>query len=152
TVGNAPFLVWLTSGLLLPLVVILAIGAAPAALRMALAMPPKESNGMMLSAGVAAGYMIGSVIVFYWPLYTELSPIMTTSEWTLTILGVTVVHHLVWVYSGAILGAVVWRYLRDATLAAIAMPAGIAIGLPLAFSLVSLAVSPAGLWAAIVVG
>lgn len=152
TVGNAPILVWLTNGILLPLVILLAIGAAPAALRMALSMSPRERTGMMLSASVATGYMIGSAAVFYWPLFSEIAPIMSTSEWTLTILGVAVIRPLVWVLSGAMLGAVVWRYLRDASLAGIAMPAAIAIGLPLGYSILSLATGPTGLWVSTIVG
>ena len=152
TVGNAPALVWLTSGILLPLVVILVIGAAPAALRMTLALRPNERTGMMLSAAVAAGFAIGSVVVFYWPLLSELPPIMSTSQWTLTILGVAIIRPLVWVYSGAILGAVVWRYLRDASLPGIAVPVAIAIGLPLVFSIASLAAAPAGLWVSSLLG
>lgn len=152
TVGNAPVLVWLTNGILLPLVVILALGAAPGALRMALAMPPRERTGMMLSASVAAGYMVGSAAVFYWPLFDEISPIMSTSDWTLTILGVAVIRPLVWVFSGAMIGAVIWRYLRDASLPKIAIPAAIAIGIPVSYSVLSLAVAPTGLWASVIVG
>lgn len=150
--GAAPFPVWITSGIFLPIVVILAIAAGPGALRMALAMPPRESTGMMLTASAAAGYTVGSAIVFYWPLFTEMPPIMPTSQWTLTILGVAVIRPLVWVYSGAIIGAVVWRYLRNASLPGVAIPAAIAIGLPLAFSITTLAIAPIGLWASVIVG
>lgn len=152
TAGSAPFLVWLTSGILLPLVVLLAIAAAPAALRMALSLPPRESTGMILTAGAAAGYVVGSSAVFYWPMFTEMAPVMSTSQWTLTILGVAVIRPLVWVYSGAMLGAVVWRYLRNASLPGIAVPASIAIGLPLIFSIVSLVVASTGLWISTVIG
>lgn len=150
--GNAPFLVWLTSGILFPTIVILIIGAAPAGLRMALSMPPHETTGMILSAGVAAGYLLGSAIVYYQALYSELPPIMSTSEWTLTIIGVSAVRPVIWVYSGAILGAVVWRYLRNASLPDVGVPAAIAVGLPLGYSIVSLAIAPAGLWASILLG
>lgn len=152
TVGNAPLLVWLTNGILLPLVIILILGAAPGALRTALAMPPREQTGMILSASVAAGYMIGSAAVFYWPLFTEIAPIMSTSEWTLTILGIAVVRPLVWVFSGAMIGAVVWRYLRKTSIPEIALPASIAIGIPICYSLASMAVAPTGLWASSIVG
>lgn len=152
TVGNAPLLVWITSGILLPLVMILAIGALPAALRMAVTMPPRESTGMMLSASVAAGYMIGSAIAFYFALYSEIPPIMSTSEWTLTVLGVAVVRPVVWVYSGAFIGAVVWRYLRNDSLPGIALPALTAIAVPVAYTIASLAVASTGLWPAVAVG
>lgn len=148
TMGQAPLLVWLICGLLLPLIVILVIASAPGALRMALAMPPRENTGMMLSAGVAAGTVIGSAIVYYFPLYSQLPPLMSTSEWTLTIIGIAVVHPVIWVYSGAITGAVVWRYLRNASLPEIALPAAVAIALPLVFSILSLAIAPTGLWTA----
>lgn len=152
TVGNAPVLVWLTNGLLLPLVVILVLGAAPGALRTALTMPALERTGMILSASLAAGTVIGSAAVFYWPLLDEIAPIMSTSEWTLTIIGVAAVRPLVWVFSGAMIGAVVWRYFRETSLPAIALPASIAIGLPLGYSIVSLAIAPTGLWASTIVG
>ena len=134
------------------LVAILVLGAAPGALRTALGMLPKERTGMMLSASVAAGYMIGTAAVFYWPLFSEIAPIMSTSEWTLTILGVAIIRPAVWVFSGAMVGAVVWRYLRDASLPGIATPAALAVGLPVGFSILSLAVAPAGLWASTLTG
>ena len=152
TVGNAPLLVWITSGLLLPLVMILTIGSAPAALRMALGMPPRESSGMFLSASVAAGYIVGAALAFYFPLYSQLGPIMSTSEWTLTILGIAVIRPVIWVYSGAMVGTVVWRYLQRDSLPEITIPAFIAVGFPVAFSLASLAIAPVGLWAAVTLG
>lgn len=152
TMGIAPILVWLTNGILLPLVVILVVGTAPGGLRMALTMPALEQTGMILSAAVAAGAMIGSAAVFYWPLFDEIAPIMSTSEWTLTILGVAIIRPLVWVSSAAMLGAVVWRYFQTASLPSIAAPASIAIGLPFGYSLVSLATGPTGLWTSIVAG
>ncbi len=152
TVGSGPVLVWLTNGILLPLIMILVIGAAPAALRMVLTMPSREETGGMLSASVAAGYMIGSATVFYWPLFSEIPPIMSTSQWTLTILGIAVVRPMVWILSGAMIGAVVWRYLRDASLPGVASPAALAIGLPFGYSLLSLAVGPTGLWTSMIVG
>lgn len=151
-VGNAPVLIWLTNGFLLPMVMVLTIGAAPAALRMALALSPRETTGMLLSAGTAVGYVIGSATVFYWPLHAEMAPVMSTSEWTLTILGMAALRPLVWVSFGAILGAVVWRYLRDASPGGIAVPAAMAISLPLGYSLASLAIAPFGLWGSVTIG
>lgn len=152
TVGNAPLIVWVTSGILFPLIMIIVIGSAPAALRMALAMPPHEATGMMLSAAVASGYMIGAAIVFYRPLYYEIPPIMSTSEWTLTIAGIAVIHPIVWVYSSAVLGAVVWRNLGDSSVSGVAVPASIAVCLPLAFAVAGLALGPRGLWMSTVFG
>ncbi len=146
--GAAPFLVWLVVGLLLPLILLLVIGGVPAGLRMALSMNPRESAGMMLSAGVAAGYLIGSAAVFYQPLGSEIPPIMSTSQWTLTIVGIAVFRPLIWVASGAMLGAVVWRYLATASLPGVAVPGAIAAGIPLLYTLFSLASAPAGLWTA----
>lgn len=152
TAGSAPFLVWLVAGLLLPLIAILAIASAPAALRMALAMPPRESTGSLLSAGVGSGYAIGSAAVFYWPLFTESPPVMSTSQWTLTILGVALLRPLIWGFSGAMVGAVVWRYLRHASLPGVAVPAAMVLGILLISTLLLLATAPAGLWATTLVG
>lgn len=152
TAGSAPFLVWLVVGLLLPIVVLVVIAAAPAGLRMALSMNPREGTGMMLSASVAAGYVIGAAIIFYLPLGSELPPIMSTSQWTLTILGLAVIRPIIWVTSGAMLGAVMWRYMATASMPEVAIPAAMAVGLPILFSLLSLAVAPAGLWPAVLMG
>lgn len=152
TAGSAPWLIWLTNGLLLPLAMILVISAAPAALRMALDMPAQESTGTILTASVAAGYVISSAIVHYWSLYAELPPVMPTSKWTLTILGIAVIRPLVWVFFGALIGAFVWRYMRTSSLSQVAVPGTIAVALPLVFSLASLAVAPTGLWIATLVG
>ena len=150
--GVAPFFVWLVVGLLIPVVVILAICAIPVALKMALNMPPKESTGMILSGAVAAGYVIASGIVFYSPLYDQLMPRMSTSQWTLTIFGLAVVRPIVWILGGSMLGAIVWRYLRTASPASIMLPAVIAGVLVIGYSILSLASSPAGHWAETVVG
>lgn len=149
--GAAPFLVWLVVGLLLPLVLLLVIGGVPAALRMALSMNPRESSGMMLSAAVTAGYLIGSAAVFYQPLGSEIPPMMSTSHWTLTIVGIAVFRPLIWVASGAMLGAVVWRYLANASLPGVAVPGAIAAGIPVLYTLLSVASAPAGLWTATLV-
>lgn len=150
--GAAPFIVWLVAGLLLPVVVILGIGAIPAALRMVVNPAPRESTGMLLSGAVAAGYVVASGIMFYRPLYSELAPRMTTSQWTLTIFGLAVIRPLVWIFSGAMIGAVVWRYLRTSWLASIVVPAAIAVAIPVGFSLLSLGASSGGYWLETIVG
>lgn len=150
--GAAPFVVWLVVGLLLPIVIILGVGAIPAALRMVLNSAPRETTGMLLSGALAAGYVVASAIMFYRPLYAELAPQMTTSQWTLTIFGIAVIRPLVWVLAGAMTGAMVWRYVRTASPASILIPAIIAVSIPLGFSLVSLAASPAGYWLETILG
>lgn len=150
--GVAPFFVWLVAGLLIPVVLVLVIGAIPVALRMVMNLPPKESSGMMLSGATAAGYVAASSIIFYSPLYDQLMPRMTTSQWTLTIFGLAVIRPLVWVFGGAMIGTVVWRYLRTASPASIMMPGIIAGVLVIGFSILSLAAGPAGHWVETVVG
>lgn len=150
--GVAPFIIWLVVGLLLPIVVVLGIGAAPGALRIVLDSPPRESTGLLLSGAVAAGYVAASAIVFYQPLFNEMAPRMTTSQWTLTIFGLAVIRPLVWVLSGAMIGGVVWRYLRTASPASITIPAVIAISIPLGFSVISLAAGSSGYWAETIIG
>jgi hypothetical protein len=150
--GIAPFFVWLVVGLLLPIVAILGIGAAPAALRMVINHAPAESTGMLLSATVAAGFVIASAVMFYRPLYSEMAPRMSTSQWTLTVLGLGVIRPLVWVFGGAMIGAVVWRFLRTASPASVTVPAVIAAAIPLGFAVLSLAAAPAGHWVETLVG
>ena len=152
TAGVAPFAVWLVVGVLLPIVIILGIGAIPAALRMVLNSAPLESTGMLLSGALAAGYVVASGIMFYRPLYAELAPQMTTSQWTLTIFGLAVIRPVVWVFAGAMIGAMVWRYVRTASPASVMIPAIIAVSIPLGFTLISLAVSPAGYWLETILG
>lgn len=150
--GVAPFFVWLVVGVLIPVVVVLAISAVPIGWRMVTTMAPRESRGMMLSGAVAAGYVIASAIMFYRPLFTEMAPRMTTSQWTLTIFGLGVIRPMVWIFGGAMIGAVVWRFLRTASPASVTIPAVIAAVVPFGFSILSLAAGPAGHWAETVVG
>lgn len=150
--GSAPFIVWLTNGLVLPILTIAIIGALPYGLRLSTNMPARESSGVLLSAAVAAGYVIASAIVFFRPLFTESAPALGTSEWTLTIIGLAVVRPLVWIFGGAIIGAVVWRYIRTASLGAVMIPGIIAIALPLLFSLFTLGVESVSLWLEVVLG
>lgn len=150
--GVAPFFVWLVVGFLVPIVIILGIGAAPAALRMVLNHHPAESTGMVLSATVATGFVIASAVMYYRPLYSEMAPRMSTSQWTLTILGLGVIRPLVWVFGGAMIGAVVWRFLRTASPASVTVPAAIAAIIPLGFAVLSLAAGPAGHWVETLVG
>jgi hypothetical protein len=139
-------------GFLVPIVVILGIGAAPTVLRMVMDAPPAESTGMMLSSAVAAGFVVASAIMFYRPLYSEMAPRMTTSQWTLTILGVGIIRPLVWVIGGAMIGGAVWRFLRTASPSSVTILAVIAAGIPLGFSVFSLVAQPAGHWVEIVIG
>ena len=150
--GVAPFFVWLVVGLLIPVVLLLAVGAIPVALKMAMNMNPKESSGMMLSGAIAAGYVVASGIIFYGPLYEEMVPLMSTSQWTLTIFGLAVIRPIVWIFGGAMFGAVVWRYLRTASPASIMMPAIIASVIVLGFGILSLAAGPAGHWMEAAIG
>ncbi|MCO5219886.1 MAG: hypothetical protein M9909_13770 [Thermomicrobiales bacterium] len=152
TAGSAPFLVWLMNGLILPILTIAAIGALPYGLRLSTNMPSRESSGVLLSAAVAAGYVIASAIAFFRPLFSESAPSLGTSEWTLTIIGLAVVRPLVWIFAGAIIGAVVWRYMRTADLGTVMVPGVIAIALPLLFSLVTLGMESVSLWLEVLLG
>lgn len=152
TAGSAPFLVWLMNGLILPILTIAAIGALPYGLRLSTNMPPRESSGVLLSAAVAAGYVFASAVAFFRPLFTESAPTLGTSEWTLTIIGLAVIRPLVWIFAGAIIGAVVWRYMRTADLGAVMVPGIIAIALPLLFSLFTLGVASVSLWLEVLLG
>jgi hypothetical protein len=107
---------------------------------------------MILSATVAAGFVIASAVMFYRPLYDEMAPRMSTSQWTLTVLGLGVIRPLVWVFGGAMIGAVVWRFLRTASPASVTVPAVIAAAIPLGFAVLSLAAGPAGHWVETLVG
>lgn len=151
-VGAAPFAVWLLNGILLPAVTILVIAGFPYALRIATGIQPKESTGMLLSAATAAGYVFASASVFFRPLASETAPMLSTSEWTLTIIGLSIIRPLVWIFGGAMIGAVVWRFIKTADLGSVLIPGSIAIALPMLFTVFTLSAEPTGLWSETILG
>ncbi|MCA9835059.1 MAG: hypothetical protein KC435_13985 [Thermomicrobiales bacterium] len=150
--GSAPFMVWLVNGILIPVLLIATIAGLPYGFRILIGLPPKEISGALLSAAVAAGYAIAAASTFYRPLAENGSPSISTRDWTLTIIGLGVIHPMVWIFSGAMIGAVVWRYIRTAEIGSIIIPGTIAVALPLLFTLLSIAVAGSGLWAEVILG
>lgn len=150
--GSAPFMVWLVNGILIPVLLIATIAGLPYGFRLLIGLPPKEISGALLSASVAAGYTIASAITFYRPLAENGSPAINTRDWTLTVIGLSVIHPMVWIFSGAMIGIVVWRYIRTAEIGSIIVPGTIAAAVPLLFTLFSIGVAGSGLWAEVILG
>lgn len=152
TAGSAPWQVWLIVGVLLPIVVVVAITAVTFVARVALSLNTRERTGMFLAAAAASGFVVASAIIFYQPLSQHPAPHISTSQWTLAILGISVIRPLVLILSGAMLGAVAFRYLRTMDPGTVIMPAIVAIAIPIGFGLVSMAAQSAGAWAEFLVG
>ena len=139
--GTAGWLVWLVTGLVLPLAALAAALGVPVALHRAGRFPGSD-NGLHLGAAAGAGYAIGTAAVFWSPLNVHPAPGFTVSDWTLMILGVSVLQPIAIVLGFAALGAGVWRYLRDQQIPPLVLPAVCGIGGLLLMRLGSLWIQP----------
>lgn len=152
TAGNAPFIVWLVSGILLPVGALAAIIGGPIAMRQTLSLRNEIMDGLTIAAAMGAGFSLGTAIVFASPMLANGGPVSDASGWTLTVIGVTIIRPAIWTLSGAMLGAAAWMYLRSGRLSGALIPAIAGIAAPLLFTLVSLQLQSNGLWAEILWG
>lgn len=150
--GSAPFIVWLISGILLPVGALAAIIGGPIAMRQTLSLRNEIMDGLTIAAAMGAGFSLGTAIVFAAPMIADGGPASDASGWTLTIIGLTIIRPIIWTLSGAMLGAAAWMYLRSRKLAGALIPAVAGIVAPLLFTLVSIQLHPNGLWPEIIWG
>lgn len=148
--GTAPFVVWFFCGLLLPLLALGAIVAVPIAMRRWPQFRNEVMDGVILCGTSAAGFAIGSAMVFWAPMVSENGPQTSVSEWTLTTLGVVLLRPIVITLAGAMLGAGVWKYMLTPTPGVVLLPALGSIGGFLLLSFGSLQLQPSGLWPEVV--
>ncbi len=146
--GAAPFLVWLTNGILLPLAGLAGIVAAPIALRRFNRYRNEVMDGTILAGAGGAGFAIGSAIVFWAPIFDHRGPSIDVSDWTLTVIGMAILRPIVITLAGAMLGAGVWRYMKTPQRRVLILPAAGSIGGMILLYLGSLWIQPSGggLW------
>jgi hypothetical protein len=144
--GGAPFSVWSLNGIILPLIAIAAIVGVPTAMRQSMSLRNEVMDGLTLAGTVAAGFTLGTAMVFASPMLTDGGPASDASGWTLTTIGLTIIRPLIWTLSGAMLGAGVWRYMLKQSVATMLLPAIGGVGAPLLHTFVSIQLASTGLW------
>lgn len=146
--GAAPFLVWLVAGLLVPAAIVAGTAAAPIVLRRKPQFANEVMDGVTLAGASAAGIAIGLAATFWYPMVTGDGPLMSVSDWTLTVMGQVLLRPLVITLCGAMIGAGVWRYMITAStgMTAVLPTAAGVLGLFLLW-LSSVATQSSGIWA-----
>ncbi|MEJ7838562.1 MAG: hypothetical protein WKF81_07085 [Thermomicrobiales bacterium] len=155
--GNANFLVWLLNGILLPIIALAAIIALPIALRRYAIFRNEIMDGTILGMISATGFAIGTLIVFLSPGVSDGLPYNSVSDWTLIIFAVLIVKPVIITLGGAMLGTAIWRYMRDADINGMILPAAASVGAWLLLSLGTIQLQPAGvsvefLWNLLIAG
>ena len=148
--GSPPFSVWLLNGLVYPLLALVAIVAGPIAMRRWPQFRNEVMDGVILCGTSAAGFAIGSAIVYWAPMVSGRGPQTDVADWTLSIFGVSLLRPMVITLAGAMLGAGVWKYASSPSISAIFLPALGSVGGMLLLSLGSLQFGPSGLWPEVV--
>lgn len=148
--GTAPFVVWFVNGLLLPLLGLGAIAAVPIAMRRWPQFRNEVMDGVILCGTSAAGFAIGTAIVFWAPMVSDEGPQTSVADWTLTTLGVVLLRPIVITLAGAMLGAGIWKYMLTSSVNALILPALASIGGVLLLTFGSLQLQPSGLWPEVV--
>ncbi len=144
--GSAPFTVWFLNGLIFPLIALAAIAVAPVALRRMPQFRNEVMDGVILVGASAAGFNIGTTLVFWAPMLGDRGPQTSVGDWTLTTIGVALLRPVVITLAGAMLGAGIWRYMDSPKLSTLILPAAGSIGAYLLLVLGSIQLGPAGLW------
>lgn len=146
--GASPFLVWFGNGVILPLLGLAGILAAPIALRRLGQFRNEVMDGMILAGSAAAGFAIGSAIVFWAPVFTHAGPRIDVSDWTLMVIGMGILRPLIIGLSGSMLGAGIWRYMIVPKQRVLILPAAGSVGGMLLLYLGSIWIQPSGggLW------
>jgi len=144
--GNPPFVVWFVSGLVLPLLALGTIVAVPIAMRRWPQFRNEVMDGVILCGTSAAGFAIGSAMVFWAPIVSDKGPQTSVSDWTLTTLGVVLFRPIVITLAGAMLGAGIWKYMLTPNPSVVILPAVGSIGGILLLTFGSLQLQPSGLW------
>lgn len=144
--GAAPFSVWFLNGLILPLIALAGIAAVPIALRRMPQFRNEVMDGVILVGASAAGFAIGTALVYWSPMLGDRGPQTSVGDWTLTTIGVVLLRPAGITLAGAMLGAGIWRYMISPRLATIIVPAVGSIGTFLLLTFGSIQLQPAGLW------
>ena len=144
--GSAPVVVWLLVGLAIPALALLTFGGVPIALRRWPQFRNEVMDGAILGGACAAGFAIGSSIVYWWPMVGDAGPLTSVSDWTLAVLGVALVRPVVTTLCGAMIGAGVWRYMIRQSLVAVVPPAIGGIGGYLLLTFGSIQLQASGIW------
>ena len=126
--GSASILVWVINGVLLPLVGLAGMVAAPIALRRFNTYRNEVMDGAILTGAGAAGFAIGSAIVFWAPIFDRRGPSIDVSDWTLMIIGMAILRPVIITLAGAMLGAGIWRYMMTPKTSVLILPAVGSIG------------------------
>ena len=121
--GSAPFIVWSLVGLLIPSVAIAGIAGIPIALRRWPQFRNEVMDGMILAGASAAGFAIGTSMVYWWPMIAAPGPQTNVSDWTLSIIGVAILRSAVITLCGAMIGAGIWRYMVTPGASVVVLPA-----------------------------
>jgi hypothetical protein len=144
--GSAPFIVWLLTGLAIPAVAIIGIAGIPIALRRWPQFRNEVMDGMILTGATAAGFTIGAALVYWWPMIADAGPQTNVSDWTLSIIGVSIVRAVVITLCGAMIGAGVWRYMIQPSSMFSALPAVAGVLGYLLLTAGSIQLQPQGNW------
>jgi hypothetical protein len=144
--GTAPFSVWFLNGLILPLIALAGIAAAPIALRRMPQFRNEVMDGVVLVGASAAGFAIGTALVYWSPMLGDRGPQTSVGDWTLTTIGMVLLRPVGITLAGAMLGAGIWRYMISPKLTTIVFPAVGSIGAFLLLTFGSIQLQPAGLW------
>jgi len=144
--GTAPFSVWMLNGLILPLIALAGVAAAPVALRRLPQFRNEVMDGIILVGASAAGFTIGTALVFWSPMLGGRGPQTDVSDWTLTLIGMVLLRPVVITLAGAMLGAAIWRYMITPSIGRIVLPAVGSVGAFLLLTFGSIQLQPAGLW------
>lgn len=142
--GSASILVWAINGVLLPLVGLAGMVAAPIALRRFNTYRNEVMDGAILTGAGAAGFAIGSAIIFWAPIFNHGGPSIDVSDWTLMIIGMAILRPVVITLAGAMLGAGIWRYMMTPKTGVLILPAVGSIGGMILLYLGSLWIQPSG--------
>lgn len=126
--GNAPFLLLLVNGILLPAIGVATMLLGPIALRRFDQFRNEAMDGLFLGALGGAGYVIGTVIVFVAPEIGGAGPTLSVRHWTLLVLGLAIFRPLVVTAGAAVFGAGLWRYMMTERSTALIIPATAGVG------------------------
>ena len=118
--------------------------AAPIALRRFNTYRNEVMDGAILTGAGAAGFAIGSAIIFWAPIFNHGGPSIDVSDWTLMIIGMAIVRPVVITLAGAMLGAGIWRYMMTPKTSILILPAAGSIGGMILLYLGSLWIQPSG--------